>query len=612
MSHVHPFIPIATGESLVSWISRFARIQCGNSVPTFLDMFGIQQQQVKMAKPEAINKLARLSGVQFDELMSATFQPLGKRRYRHFEQEFSLEFLSRSPIKFCPKCICEDLQNGDDRLPLPKGRLNWVLSPVRTCAKHQASLIEIPSAGTSASFVDLAEHLPPRAQVLELAEAAVQLKPSGLQTYVERRFLGGRTHTWLDNQDIDQATKATEMLGACIEFGAHFEQSKLSEAEWDMAGRIGFEFTSRGEEGVRKGLSYIQSKPEKSVCHSGPQGVFGQLYKWLQFSRAGKPVGPIRDVLREHVLDTMAVKPGQMLLGQKVEESRRQTIATLSAQFDIHADTVALALRKFGLISSKVTSDNLIATVPAKEAVDVMRRLSRAVPIARIPGYVGCSRTHAQAMIKTKLLFSVVADSERDSGRHKGVDSRDLDRLIDKIYAQGREVERASFGMANIAETSCALHVPFVSIVRALLGGKLQQVETLKGTTSFYSVFVSLEEVSKVLRLQTGKAGVTISDAARELKLTSQAVSYILSTKDKENQPYLKTCGQLRHMGTMRDLIDPSSLDEFKTTYKKLSDFCDRRPNKMSRKREELAARGVFPEWKERAVRAEFYRLSDL
>ncbi len=157
-----------------------------------------------------------------------------------------------------------------------------------------------------------------------------------------------------------------------------------------MAGRIGFEFTSRGEQGVREGLAIIQRKPEKSVAHSGPQGAFGQLYKWLHFSKAEKPVGPIREVLREHILDTMAVKSGRTLLGKKVGASRRQTIATLSDQFDIHADTVALALQKFGMISRNQAQQNVLETVPAKEAEDLMRMLSRAVPVARIPGYVGC------------------------------------------------------------------------------------------------------------------------------------------------------------------------------------------------------------------------------
>ncbi len=160
---------------------------------------------------------------------------------------------------------------------LPVGRLLWVTSPVRTCSIHQVPLIAEPSSGISASFADISAYLPPFPQLKELAKSAQQIQVSGLQTYVEDRFSGAERHAWLDSQDIDLATKATEMLGACIEFGAHFEHTKLSESQWDMAGRIGFEFTSRGEQGVREGLAIIQRKPEKSVAHSGPQGVFGQL-----------------------------------------------------------------------------------------------------------------------------------------------------------------------------------------------------------------------------------------------------------------------------------------------------------------------------------------------
>ncbi|MVO18382.1 TniQ family protein [Parasedimentitalea huanghaiensis] len=612
MKQVLPFVPISDGESLVSWISRFARVQCDVSVPTFLEMFGVSQYDVRMANPSAIEKLSGISGIPAERLLLASFQSMGKRRYRYAAQEFSLEFFSRSPMKFCPHCVSEDMLKHNERWPLPVGRLYWVLSPVRACAVHNVSLVEIPSIGTSASFVDLSAHLPSLSRLSELAASSPKIQPSGLQTYVESRFSGEQAYAWLDNQDIDQASKATEMLGACIEYGAHFEHAKLTESQWRVAGQVGFEFTSKGPKGIRDCLVTLQRKTEKSVHQSGPQGVFGQLYKWLHFSKSEKPAGPIREVLREHILDTMAVKPGRVLLGKKVEMSRRQTVATLSAQFDIHVDTVALALRKFGLISSSEPSESTIVTVPAKEAEEVMRRLSRAVPIARVPGYVGCSRTHAQALVKKGPLFSVVQDNGHDSGRHKGVDSRDLDRMMESIYEYSEAVNAARFGMANIAETSSTLHVPFVSIVRALLDGKLKQVEALEGTRSLYSVFVNLQEVSKVLRLQTGKPGVTISDTARELKLSSQAVTYILSTTNKEGRPYLKKCGQLRHMGAMRDLIDPKSLDEFKATYKKLSDVCERKPTKMRKLREELELKGIAPEWDPRSVRAEFFKTVDL
>ncbi len=243
------------------------------------------------------------------------------------------------------------------------------------------------------------------------------------------------------------------------------------------------------------------------------------------------------------------------------------------------------------MISRNQAQQNVFETVPANEAEDLMRMLSRAVPVSRIPGYVGCSRTHAQALVKNGPLYSVVQDNGKDSGRHKGVDSRALDRMMENVYAQGKEVTKASFGMANIAETSAALKVPFVIIIQAIIGGKLREVETQFDTNSLFSVFVNLQEVTQVLRLQTGAAGVSISDAARELKLTTHAVKHILSARDDEGQPYLKTCGQFRHMGTMRDLIEPVTLDDFKSKFKKLSDVCGRMPTKIRKLREDLASR---------------------
>lgn len=611
MKHMHPFVPIADGESLVSWVDRFARIQCGVSTTLFLQMFRIFQNDVRRLKSPAIERLAQISGIPQKRLTSAMYLPLGNRRYRYSGQEFPLSFLSRRHIKFCPKCLLEDMNDTIEGPSLPIGRLLWVFSPIRTCSIHQVQLTARPSAGISATFANLSEHLPPFSQLKELANSAQHIQVSGLQIYVENRFLGKEAHFWLDNQDIDLASKTTEMLGACVEFGAHFTPGDLTEAQWDRAGHVGFEYTSRGEQGVHDGLTTIQRSPE-SVSHSDPKGMFGRLYNWLESSRFEKPAGPIREVLREHILDTMVVKPGKMLLGRKVESSRRQTVETLSAQFDIDPNTVTFALQKAGMLSTKTQPQNTLETVPAYEAGELMRKLSRAVPNARVPGYIGCSSKHVRDLISEEGLFSAIKDNGHDSWRHKGVDSRELDRMLEKIYAHGTTVERASLRMASIAETSTALRVPFVAIVRILLKGRLKKVETLNDSNSLFSVFVNPQEVMRELMVEADLPGLAVSEVARELNLKISAVYNILSTKDNDGQPYLKKCGRREFFGNLNTLIEPASLEEFKLKFKKLSDVYDCSPEEFYRLREKLRSRGIQPVWQSHIMRADYYRSEDL
>ncbi len=183
---------------------------------------------------------------------------------------------------------------------------------------------------------------------------------------------------------------------------------------------------------------------------------------------------------------------------------------------------------------------------------------------------------------------------------------------MEQVYSAGVSVEKTSFGLANVAEESATSHVAFADILRVIIWGELSQVETLEGSKSLHSVFFSLQEVSEVLGLQTGDAGVTISDAARYLRLSSQAVTYILSTKDGKDEPYLETCGQLWHVGKMRDNINSKLLDEFKSKYQKLTDFCELKIALTNQKRSELEAMGIYPEWNLRNFKVEYFRVSDL
>ena len=77
---------------------------------------------------------------------------------------------------------------------------------------------------------------------------------SPLQAYVASRLEGELGPAWLDDQQVDLGTRATEMLGACLVFGAHVDLPTLSEDQWDAAGAAGFELTARGEDGIREGF----------------------------------------------------------------------------------------------------------------------------------------------------------------------------------------------------------------------------------------------------------------------------------------------------------------------------------------------------------------------
>jgi hypothetical protein len=66
---------------------------------------------------------------------------------------------------------------------------------------------------------------------------------SPLQSYIVARLSGARGPEWLDAQLIEQAWRATEMLGMVIAFGPNKDLSEATRDEWDAAGHTGFKYT---------------------------------------------------------------------------------------------------------------------------------------------------------------------------------------------------------------------------------------------------------------------------------------------------------------------------------------------------------------------------------
>ncbi len=612
MNFMQPYLPLVSGESVASWLNRFGTLHCNLDLPDFMKLIGVPKQDLIMGRPTMLSRLSEISGVPTDDLKVATYQRVSDRVFSFHGELFFREFLLRNHVTFCPACLLSDFEENGNSMQFLVERIKWVFGPVRTCEVHDLPLHRERGSKVGGLALNRSQLALNPDHLRKLALTSGSRKPSPLQSYVDRRFAGEKGSTWLDMQQMDLGSRATEMLGACIEFGAHASLPKLTMDDWDTAGRVGFEFTSQGEEGIRKGLDYIYSRPQKNPAQCGPQGSFGKLYQWLQFRKNSKPLGPIKDVVREYVLDTFPLQPDTMLLGGLVERSRRHSVASLSTCFGVHAKTVEHALNKSGMLSQEDHLHDVRRTVPAEAAEKLIEKLKRAIPVAKIPSYIGCTRSQAALLLKAGIIYPVIPDSENASGRHKGVDSMDLDQLVEQMRQTGRNAERPCAGMVDVGQAANALGISSMDILKLLLKNQISDVELLSRELKFRSVLVNPQEVAFKLGSKTGQIGMTVSAAARELGVAAGAVHFLLRTKGRDGNPMLRTCGQVRHMGIMRAVVDRDSFELFKVHFRKLSHiegYWSREPNRL---RSELLARGVRPAWDPAIAEAEFYRVSEI
>ncbi len=611
LSTILPMMPILPGESFVSWVSRFARVQCDMSAKEFSSFVRIPLQDLARTRDNAVEQMHQLTGIPAERLTQGGYKQLAFRYYKHRDEEFHSEFVAGNRVSYCPQCILNDISDCPQSLRMPVGKINWAFSPVRTCPVHSVPLVREPGRGRGNLFLDLAAHMPDEARLAKLAEIGKQRRVSELQSYLEARLEGRPGPEWLDGQLIDLASRASEMLGACIAFGPNANLPNLSQSDWDLAGAVGYEFTRCGPEGVREGLEAVQKKTPCSKVQAGPQGVFGVLYKWIQFKKNRKPIGPFREVFREHILETMPIGAGTILFGEPVVQRRRHSVVSLSQKFGVHPRTVQNALMVADLLPANYDAKRDFGAIDVARSEDLLRRMRRSVPISEVPKYLGCKRPQVAQLIEAGMLKPIAGCRDGRRSIAQGVDANDLDSFVNRLRSFGQPISEPSEGVLEIANAAEALKVPAVKIVELLLQRQLTGVELLDEELRYQSVLVDVAEVGEKLGCRTGSPGKSISDVARKLGLSANSVDFLLRTPPDGMEPVLTICGQTRHMGQMRDLVSPASVDRFKLDYQKITDVATRMATTVPEARRKLKSRGILPVWEPKTAGVELYRTSE-
>ena len=112
-------------------------------------------------------------------------------------------------------------------------------------------------------FHELDRRVPERGEQLQaMIDEAKRRSVSPLQKYVVNRLEGMAGPGWLDAQSLEQAVRATELLGVLLEFGPGQKLPELTADDWDHVCRVGFECTSLGEVAIREALGpWARAKP---------------------------------------------------------------------------------------------------------------------------------------------------------------------------------------------------------------------------------------------------------------------------------------------------------------------------------------------------------------
>lgn len=608
MKTLYPFLPFMPDETPLSWAARLADLHTGGRLLGFLNDMDVQFSKLLSGDPDAVSHLCQLAGQDRGIVENNTIRSLGSRRFELRGVGFSSDFLTGRATRFCPACLHED-EGGTGHLhERRRARLEWLLAPVRVCSRHHLPLMERQLGVWDDKARELKVLVPETgAKLLALADGLTGREPSPLQGYVVARLEGTKGPDWLDEQGIEQAVRATEMLGAVLKFGAAAKAGKMSQMDWDDAGNTGWQYTSRGLEGVKEALDMLQENPRGR--EDGRQRritTYGMLYSWLSSSRLSKDPGPIRDILREHILDHMDVLVGQPLLGTVIMQPRRSSIASLATSEAVNDVTLKNVLHAKGLISkeeaglpgSHVLLDYEIGKLVAAE-------MKRAIAVTLLPQLLNASRPMVAALLEEGFLTPLHDGGLKLGKVSRAVDREQVDALLVSIERIARPVSEAPASLVRLAKSTEISRKKMQLVIAAVLGGRLKRVMRLENEPGFHGLLVDPREVTS-LSLNC-RPGMSAKFAFMILGIGVAAGKRLMS--EPYSEAVLKTVPGLNEDDGW---VTPASMSYFRSRYvtaKCLFIEAKCQPYKLKRRLEEL---GVKPAFDPKLLGATIYRRADL
>ncbi|MBM1816313.1 TniQ family protein [Pseudosulfitobacter pseudonitzschiae] len=496
MSALFPILPFADDETPLSWAARQAAFHtCGRAL-AFLTDLGIPLVDLARGDEAAVLRLCGRAGHDPAAVLRNTISAVGGRRYQLRGLEFAAEFTTGPVTRICPACLDDDLTGA--RLPgaALRHRLIWKLAPVRTCPVHGTALRDLRlgkwddiahELQAMTSLIDNERGVPGRARVV-----------SPLQDYAVARLEGCPGPAWLDGQDIDQAVRATEMLGALEAFGPKLKASDMSEDMWDAAGRAGWPIVSEGGAAIRE---YLMTRVTASRGkRAAPRAAFGMLHAWLSGSRLSKKPGPIRDMLRDVILETTPLSKGHMLLGKPVTDPHLCSVASIAKAEGLDARTLRNVLKVAGLLSpaeAEQGSNRLVIDYTvARELIDIVKH---AVPVTRLPDLLGASRPLVAILIELGKLHRVLDQRALESKVGKAVDGRGVKSILRFLKIKFPTIDETPEGFVNLSKSAEISRSRLKAILELIFLGHLKKVYRVSGAHGFAAVVVDPEEIKALL-----------------------------------------------------------------------------------------------------------------
>ncbi|UWQ79724.1 TniQ family protein [Leisingera sp. S132] len=460
MSTLRPYIPFDLRETLLSYAARLSAVHTGKGMRRLLNDLRIPVENFLMGRHEAVEAFASATGSDAEILKSAALT--GKKNHVEFRgAKMSKTFVVRQADKYCPVCLAEDGSPYAWRQ-----QLIWCFAPAHRCVHHNTSLRRITQKG-----FDLRDGL--------VAPGAGAVTPcDGDQpeylAWLDNRLHGPREEPkWLTGQTVQQVLETSMMMGAVLEHGHKVRPHKLRANDQEAAADIGFAIYREGAGAVTEALDTIRRRSPATAVQAGPLAKYGPLFDWLDRRCNAIDPGPVRDLLRNHIIKHDALSRGDTVLGYEIRERRYHSVHSLSEETSIPRVRMSRMLQKLGKIPAGATHAECgLLRFDAQEITGLIADFQTAIEMKDVPAYIGASKNQFQTLYAGGIIRPLVPRDKPGAVRNVAFSRRHLDTFLETLNAlpvaseTGKELQTIAYACQRGAGTT-------LNLVYGILSGEI-------------------------------------------------------------------------------------------------------------------------------------------
>ncbi|WP_338610595.1 TniQ family protein [Pelagibacterium nitratireducens] len=396
----------AQDETVPSFGSRTGACNFQPSAVNFCDDMGFPFKALVNGERSSVLTLARLTRTDPQPLLANLFVRQDRRTLRFRGNDLSPLARLHGVMQFCPSCLQEDMAAYDRRVHLaPYFRYVWSARPYMTCHRHSLPLHQttVPRSDRGHDFHrQILPHLP---NLQKLTEGSVHRPATDFEHYIYARMTK-RGDQWIDTIGFTMAIRLCEILGSVASFGRWATHIEHTRNQWRTAGDAGYQIVRHGPDALQAFLSDLQTQ-EGRDSRDGARSDFGNFYLWLTETR-DPDIEPIKDIVRQHLIDSTPVGPGDTILGRPVEKRIIHSIWTASKDVGLHPQTLRSYLATAGVVPADPSPFHNHVLFPLEPNAKLLDQLSRAMSLKSARTYINCERTVFPLLMKEGHVRPIV------------------------------------------------------------------------------------------------------------------------------------------------------------------------------------------------------------